>query len=111
FGGKAELVLANLKHLPFKAGKFDAIVHQGILEHFTEKGAIAIIRHHLSLAPLVIFSVPVRSPYTEDYFSSDSVGRNLHPREKWGKMLGSFNVKEMKVAKQRTTNLLVVISR
>ncbi|MFH1750066.1 MAG: class I SAM-dependent methyltransferase [Candidatus Micrarchaeota archaeon] len=110
-GGKARFILGDLTKLPFKQGAFDAIVHQGILEHFSSRKAKSIIKHHLNIAPLVIFSVPLRSSRTDDYFSGDGARRNLMRISEWRKLLMGFKVLEMKGAPQRTLNMIAVISR
>ncbi|HLC48676.1 MAG TPA: class I SAM-dependent methyltransferase [Candidatus Norongarragalinales archaeon] len=111
FGGKARFALADLTLLPFKRDSFDAITHQGILEHYYAGQAKAILAHHLKIAPLVIFSVPIKSPHTSRYFSSDRFERNIRSVGDWKRTLGKFHVLALSEATQRTHNMIAVISR
>ncbi|MFH1106386.1 MAG: class I SAM-dependent methyltransferase [Candidatus Micrarchaeota archaeon] len=110
-GGKADFVAGDLTSLEFPADSFDFIVHQGILEHYSEEEAKDILRHHLSVARLVAFSVPIAGEKTKVYFGGDSIERNVRDFDGWMKALAGFKVAEAFEAQQRSFNLLAAITR
>jgi SAM-dependent methyltransferase len=58
FSGKNQLVLGNAFTLPFPDNSFDLVFHQGLLEHFSDDDIHKLIKEHLRVAPVVMFSVP-----------------------------------------------------
>ncbi|MFH1200086.1 MAG: class I SAM-dependent methyltransferase, partial [Candidatus Micrarchaeota archaeon] len=110
-GASADFVEGDLASLPFGPDSFDFIVHQGILEHYSEQEAKAILRHHLSVAPLVIFSVPIEGERTVAYFGGDTIERNIRGLSQWKQELREFNAAEILEAKMRSTNMLAAIKR
>ncbi len=109
--GKVRFSKGDLTNLKFRKNAFDAIVHQGIIEHYSVLQARRILRHHLSIAPLVIFSVPVHAHKTHGYFKGDGIKRNLKSVSELRKLLKGFNLLEIKVAVGRTRNLMAVVAR
>jgi 2-polyprenyl-3-methyl-5-hydroxy-6-metoxy-1,4-benzoquinol methylase len=111
YGGHADFVEGDLTRLHFAPDSFDFIIHQGILEHYSEEEAKAILRHHLSVAPLVIFSVPIEGERTVAYFGGDTLERNIRGLQQWTHELEEFNAVEILEAKLRSTNMLAVLKR
>ncbi len=75
----------------FKKKRFDAVTHEGVLEHFSENQIKILLDKQLKVAPLVIFSVPVRSKRNDTYFKNDQMGhRYLWSKSEWMKFLENF---------------------
>lgn len=114
FGGKIKFLHLDLQDITevFKENSFAAITHQGVLEHFSENKIKKILHKQLKIAPIIIFSVPVKTKRNEEYFKDGLVRhRNLWDGEKWSELLEGFRILEMEEAKQRTDNLIVVLGR
>ncbi len=96
----------------FKKDSFDAVTHQGVLEHFSPLLMKKLLDLQLQSAPLVIFSVPLKTEKNKEYFRFDQIGyRNLWEEEKWAEFLLDYKIKEFFTAEQRTDNLIVVLGR
>ncbi len=96
----------------FGENSFDAVTHQGVLEHFSDSRMKKLLKLQLKIAPKIIFSVPLKTKENFEYFKYDKIGhRNLWTKKKWKQFLSEFNVIEFFEAKQRTKNLIVVIKR
>ena len=114
FGKNIKFKLVDLENVDkfFKKNSFDAITHQGILEHFPPNNIKEIIKKELKIAPLVIFSVPILSERNKKYFKGGLIKyRNLWNINFWERILKDFNVVEIFEAKQRKDDLIVVIKR
>jgi len=116
FGRDIKLELADIFDLGkrFRANSFAAITHGGVLEHFSDNQIKIILDQQLRLAPLVIFSVPVKSQRNEKYFKKDQMGhRNLWSKAQWVEFLGNYyKIKEARiVSAARKDDLILVIKR
>lgn len=78
----------------FRAGRFAAITHGGLMEHFPSVAEIrAAIHDQLRVAPRLIFDVPVASARNEALFARDSVFRNVWTSEFWRhEVLSGFRI-------------------
>ncbi|MFH1200538.1 MAG: class I SAM-dependent methyltransferase [Candidatus Micrarchaeota archaeon] len=110
-GGNADFIEGDLASLPYEPDSFDFIIHPGILEHYSEQQAKEILHRHLSVAPLVIFSVPIEGERTVAYFGGDTIERNIRGISQWKRELEEFNAAEILEAKMRSTNMLAAIKR
>ncbi len=96
----------------FEKDSFDCITHQGVLEHFPKEKIKEIITKQLKIAPLIIFSVPIKSEASKKKFSKDTIYRNMWTAEEWVKeILKDFKIKEHEVTKQIADVLIAVIER
>ncbi len=94
-----------------KKNSFDCITHQGVLEHYSIKQIRNALNTQLKISPLVIFSVPIDSPYNKKYFH-DNIYRNLWNEIFWIKsILKIFDIRYHKIARDRKDNLIVVLKR
>lgn len=92
FGGKIQIILLDIFDIDKKFGRdsFDVCSSGGVLEHFPEDQIRQLIDKQLSIAPVVVASVPVatgdvRSKY-KDYelrICMDGIYRNLWTAEYW----------------------------
>ena len=73
---------------------FDVVTHGGLLEHLPTAAAMtAELRRHLTLAPNVVFDVPVRTPRNEALFAADAVFRHVWDADQWlATVLAEFTV-------------------
>ncbi len=95
----------------FGPDSFDAVTHQGVLEHFEPPEISDILRLELQVAPKVVFSVPIAGKDNASYFA-DSEHRNLWTRGHWlTHVLKGFTVLDSQVAQQRSYNLFVAVGR
>lgn len=94
----------------FNKNQFDCATHQGVLEHFTKKEIKKILKEQLKIVPKIIFSVPLKSKYSQKYYK-DKIYRNLWKEKTWLKILKEFKIIDKKIVKQRTENLLIVIKK
>ncbi|CAK0754522.1 Methyltransf_25 domain-containing protein [Gammaproteobacteria bacterium] len=96
----------------FLMGKlFDGVSHQGVLEHYEPSEIIATVAQQLRVSPVVICSVPIKSPFNLKYFQ-DNLYRNLWPETVWWNILQrEFYVAEAIVVSQRTDNLILAIKK
>ncbi len=111
---KLNFILMNFFNIDkeFNNKSFDCITHQGVIEHYNEDEIRKILNLQLSIAPIIIFSVPIKTDFNEKEYFKDSIHRNLWTEEYWlEKILKDFYVMDYKVVKQRTDNLIVVIER
>ncbi|MBI2548838.1 class I SAM-dependent methyltransferase [Candidatus Woesearchaeota archaeon] len=94
----------------FKPYSFDCITHQGVVEHYSKTEIEKILLKQLKIAPILIFSVPLKTEFNERKYFVDHIYRNLWTTGVWlNDVLKSFNIVEQKVVKQRSDNLLIVI--
>ncbi len=111
FGGKIEFLLMDAFEIEERFGKdsFDACIHGGFLEHFPRREIEILIRKQLAVAPLVICSVPVRTPRTLRHYRvekkgnrkacSDGIDRNLWTAKQWtNQVLRDRKIVESKVS-------------
>lgn len=92
FGGKIQIILLDILDIDKKFGRnsFDVCCSGGVLEHFPEDQIRQLIDKQLSIAPVVVASVPVatgdvRGKY-KDYelrICMDGIYRNLWAAEYW----------------------------
>lgn len=98
----------------FKPRSFDAVTHEGVLEHFSDNQIKIILDKQLKVAPLVVFSVPVKTKRNDEYFKRDHVGhRNLWSKENWAHFLKDrYRLREAGIKHAlRKDDLVMVISR
>lgn len=96
----------------FRKNAFNAITHQGVLEHFSSDTIKRILDMQLDIVPIIIFSVPIKSRHNDKYFKSDKIGhRNLWSIKKWKELLREYKIREFLKTRQRTDNLIVVLQR
>jgi 2-polyprenyl-3-methyl-5-hydroxy-6-metoxy-1,4-benzoquinol methylase len=73
---------------------FEVVTHGGLLEHLPSAADMtAELRRHLTLAPNVVFDVPVRTPRNEALFAADSVFRHVWDADQWlATVLAGFTI-------------------
>lgn len=87
---KLTLVEMDMFDLGFRNHKFDAIYHQGVLEHFSAPQIQAAIAAQLKVSARLIISVPSR------YYPAKSFGdENLWDIGRWRDILSGFRVEEI----------------
>jgi SAM-dependent methyltransferase len=96
--------------------KFDAIVHGGLMEHFSTAEMIQeSVAEQLKIAPIVIFDIPIYSAKNLRLFQADDVFRQVWPTQKWLDTLAQFSViqytEEMHPEPGMTDDLIIAISR
>ncbi len=116
FGRDIKLELADMFEIDrrFKGYKFDAVTHGGVLEHFSDNQIKILLNKQFKIAPLIIFSVPIKSERNKFYFKNDKMGhRNLWNKNQWVKFLRNYyTVKEAKIVKSlRKDDLIVVLKK
>ena len=82
FGGKNKLVLGNAFKLPFENGSYDAVFHQGLLEHFSDEEIYRLLDEQLRVAKTVYISVP-NNIYPEKDFGDE----RLLSKNRWDEIL------------------------
>lgn len=98
----------------FKPRSFDAVTHEGVLEHFTDNQIKVILNKQLKVAPVIIFSVPIKSKRNDKYFESDAVGhRNLWTKNEWVQFLSNnYSLKQTSTTNAlRKDDLIIVLSK
>jgi len=96
----------------FEKNSFDCITHQGVIEHYNEEEIKRILKLQINIAPLIIFSVPIKTEFNAKEYFKDSMYRNLWTEKYWLEdVLKDFYVMDFKVVRQRSDNLIVVIEK
>jgi phosphoserine phosphatase len=98
----------------FKPNQLSAITHGGVLEHYEDSQVRIILDMQLKIAPIVIFSVPIKSKRNDNYFQNDQIGhRNLWTQKQWINFLQHYyQIKEMRKTRSlRKDDLIVVIAK
>lgn len=85
--GKVSLVKADGFKMPFKDQEFDLIIHQGLLEHFSNQEIVDLITEQLRVAKRVLFSVP-----NHLYMRKDFGNERLMDKAAWEQILSPFKV-------------------
>lgn len=129
FGGKIDFKLMDIFNIDKEFGKdsFDACIHGGVVEHFSEKKIRKLVDKQLFVAPLIICSMPVRTEATLKHYKVkksgkkevciDGIERNLWTGERWvNDILEGYNIAESKVSRCHPKignfdELLLVIKR
>lgn len=93
-----------------KKDEYDIGYHLGVLEHFSDEEIHSILQKQLELIPRIIFTVPIKSDYNDQFFN-DTIYRRLMQKEDWQKILKDFNVKDMEIIRMRFDSLIVTIER
>lgn len=88
FGGRNQILLGDAFKLPFPDLNFDAVFHQGLLEHFTNEQIQQILNEQLRVAPVVWLSVP-----NQNYPRHDFGNERLMPKSQWENILRDYQVK------------------
>lgn len=88
FGGHNQILLGDAFKLPFPDQSFDAVFHQGLLEHFTDEQIRQILNEQLRVAPVVWLSVP-----NQNYPRHDFGNERLMPKSQWENILQAYQVK------------------
>ncbi len=116
FGKNIKLRLMDMFEIDkrYKAKSFKAVTHGGVLEHFSDNQIKIILDKQLKVAPLVIFSVPVKSKRNEKYFKNDIMGhRYLWSKTEWVNFLKNYyKIRETKIEKAlRKDDLIIVVGK
>lgn len=90
-GGKNTLTEADAFKLPFSDQSFDAIFHQGLLEHFSDNEIRQLLKEHLRVAPTVWLSVP-----NKFYPDRDLGNERLLSKKAWETILSPYQIKVSK---------------
>ncbi|WP_165864233.1 glycosyltransferase [Capsulimonas corticalis] len=92
-GGQAQFALGDLFNLHDKnLRRYDAIHHQGVLEHFTGPKIRAALAQQVACANHVVFSVPsVNYPFEPEFGDE-----RLLPLEEWARILEPFQVEDLR---------------
>jgi len=95
----------------FKKNAFDAITHQGVLEHYPVAKIRKAVDVQLAASPFIIFSVPISSKHNMKYFR-DRIYRNIWSPAFWIKnVLKKYKVVYHKVVRDRKDSLVIVLKR
>lgn len=95
----------------FEPSSFACITHQGVIEHYPKSKIKNILGLQLKIAPVLIFSVPLKTEFNERYFD-DNLYRNLWTKEFWiVEVCKNLNILETYIVRQRSDNLLIVIKQ
>ena len=86
-GGRASFVVGDMFALPYADGAFDAIFHQGLMEHFDEGPIVASFHEQLRVARRVIFTVP-----TVHWHGGVRGDERMWTGAYWRKLLAPFRV-------------------
>ncbi len=112
-GKQVKFEKVNMREIDriFKGRKFDACVHQGVMEHFDEDEIPYLHKKQLKVAKKVIFSVPLKTKRNMKYFRGGLIKyRNLWNKEYWVKnVLKDFKIIDQRLLRQRTDNLVIVL--
>jgi SAM-dependent methyltransferase len=101
----------------FEANSFDVVSHGGMLEHYESAGAIrGALEAQLTIAPIVIFDVPLPTPKNLELFRQDNIFRQLWTSREWlDQTLMGFNVlawaEELHSEMNMTDDLVCVVGR
>ena len=96
---------------------WDAVTHGGLMEHFPSAASIqASLLAQLSLAPLVVFDVPLGTDKNLRLFERDDIFRQDWTAEQWlGQVLAPFRVErahtELHPDPSMTDDLVVALAR
>jgi ubiquinone/menaquinone biosynthesis C-methylase UbiE len=55
------LVVCDIKHLPFKSGSFEMVYNQGVMEHFSQKEFVNILREFKRVSKKILIIVPAKT--------------------------------------------------
>lgn len=92
-GAKVEAVRGDAFCLPFAADSFDVCFSQGLLEHFSDADAVALVGEQLRVAPVVHVSVPsVFYPHVGRRGPGLVGNERLLSLSRWTSMLGCWSV-------------------
>ena len=129
FGGNINFKLMDVNDVDkkFKKDSFDACTHGGFIEHFPERKIKSLLKKQLKIAPLIMFSMPIRTKYNLKAYKTkkingkeihvDQIYRNLWTKNYWLKtILKDFNVVsyvdgDHKNSISRLDELMIVIKR
>ena len=116
FGSNIRLMLLDFFDIDkrFKKWSFGAVTHEGVLEHFSDNQMKIILDKQLKVAPVIVFSVPVKSKRNDAYFKRDHVGhRNLWSKRDWVNFLkGKYSIKQATITPAlRKDDLVMVIGK
>ena len=85
--GQAKFVVADAFALPFANHSFDLIIHQGLLEHFSDADIRKLLDEQLRCAPQVLFSVP-----NHFYMRRDFGNERLMSPSQWESILAPYRI-------------------
>ncbi len=89
---------------------YDIGIHLGVLEHFENEEIERILEEQIKLMPKIIFAVPLKSDYNNNFFN-DLIYRRLLYKQDWAIILKKFNVTNMQEVRTRFDTLVVTIDR
>jgi len=91
----------------FIGQEFAAVTHGGVMEHLPSKQAIqASLAAQLTVAPLVVFDVPVGTDKNLRLFARDTIFRQEWPPDEWvGDVLAPFAVQEWHIESHDAPNM------
>lgn len=85
--GTAKFEVGDGFHLNFPDDSFDAVFHQGLLEHLSDEEIQAMVREQLRVAPKLIISVPNHMYPKRDYGNE-----RLMTKEQWEQIFAPFKI-------------------
>lgn len=85
--GKVEFMVADGFSLPFTENQFDLVIHQGLLEHFSDEDIHRFLDEQLSCGKQVLFSVP-----NYLYMKRDFGNERLMDKASWEKILSPYHL-------------------
>lgn len=95
----------------FRPNEFDVVTHHGVLEHYEPYEIRQIIEAQFSVAPNIVFAVPVDTDYNRQLFQQDGIERHLWSVAKWTDgVLADFTVKAQQLVRTDKDELIVHIS-
>jgi SAM-dependent methyltransferase len=84
FGPTTRVVMGDAFALPFRDGSMGVSVSQGLMEHFSDEGIVALVREQMRVCRSAVFSIP------SDHYPRQDVGdERLMPPAEWARILGN----------------------
>lgn len=116
YGKSVKLWLLDIFELGkhFRSKQFDVVTHGGVLEHFSDNQIKLLLDEQLKVAPIIIFSVPIKSKRNNIYFKHDQMGhRHLWTKSQWIDFISNYyKIKEARISKSlRKDDLIMVITK
>ncbi len=128
FGKNMKFKLMDVNNIDnFKENSFDACTHGGFIEHFPEGKIKTLLKKQLKIAPLILFSMPIKTKHNLKAYKTRKIGnrqihvdqiyRNLWTKNYWLKtILKDFNVVDFKEGNHKNSisgldELMVVIKK
>lgn len=87
--GRVDFIVADGFKLPFPERQFDLVIHQGLLEHFSDEEIHQFLNEQLRCAKQVLFSVP-----NHLYMKRDFGNERLMDKKGWERILSPYRIQK-----------------